>query len=780
VPSGGGHWTAWRKDSGSTSPAEHITPRKICHTGKREQFTADLTRVTKALAPYPSFRGWSWAANWWVVQDKHQGPGIRTPAAASAEERAAYEAAWKRAADSGEWGAVLGKVADVRLGYAVEAQELFNATLKKIAPKKVTAVSGPYRALELYPPLTFRNVDEVQLHYQAEQIQWPHVAGHNVDYQKRPGKRAWGHPELFNEAGTGDQALPALFGMVMRGADGVGCAGAIPNWGPQPEDARSGYQGTTSVYRAAFGLLKQYGPWLTTLRDNDRVAIVVSGRMARIDEWSAIGGTYFTRLFEAYQSCLRARHPAGFVFADDLTPDLLKRYKAVLVVGQTVEMEPALAKALARAKGAGTAVFHDGTCRAALVKDFTPLGVSFDKVAKGPHAWQDDAAYLRFPGYYRANRAALAKALDKVAAPVAAAEAPDVLLSERAAEDGRYLFVVNKTPPDLDPGQLWRVTLAIATRVPLAVPVRLNKPGAAVYDVFAMKRVTPRKGVVQADLRCLPARLYALLPAAIARVELRGPKKVEAGQAFAWSADVRDEDGRVIKASVPLRLRLIDADGRALDEQFTAAGSKGASGTMRALLNAAKGAQTLEATELFSGQTARLSIAVAAPEGPASLDEPEGELAAADATARSAGGGKGLIAGEERFGPHLRDLVVTGGAKVAVASAMNWDHNLYAVDVATGALRWRQRAGHSFAFSPRALSSGLAVQGYDLKSAEGYHLYLAGDDGKLERRFALYGLPKRLPHRFLPNIFLNDRINNFAVPPHGARVASAGDLGLAV
>jgi hypothetical protein len=43
----------------------------------------------------------------------------------------------------------------------------------------------------------------------------------------------------------------------------------------------------------------------------------------------------------------------------------------------------------------------------------------------------------------------------------------------------------------------------------------------------------------------------------------------------------------------------------------------------------------------------------------------------------------------------------------------------------------------------------------------------------------LYGLPKRLVHRFVPAI-LNDRINNFAVAPDGSWVASAGDLGLAV
>ena len=745
----------------------------------RDDFTRDLTLVTRALQPYPSFRGWSWATNWWVWSDGN-GAAVRAPAARSIEERTAYQAAWKRAQEKGEWDDVLGTVADVRLGYAVEAQQLFNATLKKLAPTKATAVSGPYRALELYPPLSFREVDEVQLHVQAEQIQWPHVTPHNVDYQKRPGKRAWGHPELFNEAGTGDQALPALFQMVMRGADGVGCAGAIPNWGPQPEDARSAYQGTASVYRAAFSVLKQYGPWLTTLENNDRVAIVVSGRMCRLDEWSSIGGRYFTRLFEAYQSCLRAHRPARFVFVEDLKPGLLKRYKAVLVVGQTVEMEPALDRALRQAKDAGVAIMHDGTCRAALVKDFTPLGVSFDKVEKDPSAWQDDSAYLRFPGYYAANRAALVKALGKETA-VAEVDNPEVLLSERAAEQGRYLFVVNDTPPDLDPGQLWRVTLAIATRVPVMTSLRLRQPGQAVYDIFAMKRAVAVKGVVQADLRSLPARLYAILPAAIARLGLRGPKKAVAGQAFAWSAAVQDAAGKPIEASIPLCLRLLDADGRVLDERFTSVGSKGASGTMHALLGAARGAQTLQATELFSGLTARLEIAVEPPSKAASLAKDDSlDDARADARARSVDKGKGLVAAEELFGPHLRDLVVSGDGKLAVASAMNWDHNLYAVDVKTGQLRWRQRAGHYFAFSPQALSSSVAVQGYDLKSAEGYHLYLVGGDGKLERRFALYGLPKRLPNRFVSGAFYGDRINNFAASPDGGWVAAAGDLGLAV
>jgi outer membrane protein assembly factor BamB len=754
-----------------------------------QEFERDITRVTRALSPYPSFRGWSWAANWWVWE-KRGAKAAKTP-----QEQAAYEKALKRAEQTGAWEPVLDKVSGYRLNYAVEAQALFNAVLKKVAPGKVTAVAGPYRNVESYPPVSFRNVDEVDLHYQAEQIQPPDTAPHNVDFQKRPGKRAWGHPELFNEAGTGDQMVPALFQMVMRGADGVGSSGLLPNWGPQLDDPRSSYHGSTSAFRALGGLLRQYGPWLTTLHNHDRVAIVVSGRMARIDDWKGIGGKYFTRLFEVYQSCLRAHYPASFVFTEDLTPRSLARYKALLVVGQTVKMEPELATALARAKSAGTAVFHDDTCRKELLREFTPLGVAFDKVENDPSVWQDDSAYLRFPAYYRKNLPALKKALGRVLRPAAevdfggvgrpAPSASEVLLSERAAEDGRCLFVVNNTTPDLDPGQMWRVTLFMASRVPVQAPVRIIGDAAAVYDVFAGKRVRPEKGVVQADCRTLPARIFAVLPAAIARIELRGPKAVKAGQRFAWSAVVQDETGKPIRASIPVRLRLLDGDGQVLEERYTAAGSRGAAGTMRAVLNATPGVQTLEATELLGGKTARLRLAVAAPTGPASLAAKDTSATdspvAPAATKGTSQGTKGaFIAAENAFGPHVRDMVLTEDGSLAVMNAMNWDHNLYAVDVATGKVRWRQRAGHYFAFAPQALKRGVAVQGFDFRSAEGYHLYLAGSDGKLQRRFALYGFPRRLPHRFIPGAFLMDRINQFAVPADGRWVASAGDLGLAV
>ena len=81
----------------------------------------------------------------------------------------------------------------------------------------MTAVASPYRNVESYPPISLSNVDEVDLQAQWEQVALPYHAAHSVDYYKRPGKPAWFHPEVWNDAGTGDQIVPTLFQALMRG-----------------------------------------------------------------------------------------------------------------------------------------------------------------------------------------------------------------------------------------------------------------------------------------------------------------------------------------------------------------------------------------------------------------------------------------------------------------------------------------------------------------------------------------------------------------------------------
>jgi outer membrane protein assembly factor BamB len=753
-----------------------------------EQDVKDLAATTEALKAYPAFRGWSWAANWWVFA------GRGAAAARTAEEKAACAAALKKAAASGAWDDVLDRVAGYRLSYAVDAQAMFNHKLQELAPGRVSAVASPFRNVESYPPVTLANVDESDLQAQWEQIALPYHGPFSVDFYKRPGHRAWGHPEVWNDAGSGDQVLSTLWQMVMRGADGVGCSGPVPPWHfavkGNTDDPRLSWNGTTSVYRNLNAVLRAYGPWILSMHNHDKVAIVASGRMYKIDDWVGATGRHFGRVMEAYVACLHAHRPASIVFTEDLRPDTLKHYEAVLVVGQSVEMEPALASALQAAQRAGAAVFADGTCRAELVEDFVPLGLSFDHWEKDPSLAADDHAYWRTAGYAKAAAPALAKALAAVR-PAVEIENPEVFISERRAEQGRYLFVVNNsTFGDLEPGYLWRVTLACASLVPQVVPLKIEGiEGRAIYDVFAGKQVQPVGGMLQADCRNMPARVFAILPAAVARVRVKGPEGIARGKALRWEVEVQDGGGKAIAAAVPVCVRLLAADGAVLDEQYVSAASKGAGGEFILPLNAPAGPVAIDAVELLSGKAATLNVAVAdAKSAPLDLlhsgDCPDfrstkmGLSPSASSTASAAAPGD-FSPVDESFGPHVRDLVVTDGGSLAVMNTMNWDHNLYAVDVETGTIRWRQRAGHYFAFEPTALPSGVAVQGFDLRSAQGYHLYLVGADGRLERRFALYGLPQRLPHRFVPAL-VRDHVNSFAAGPDGKWVASSGDLGVAV
>jgi outer membrane protein assembly factor BamB len=757
---------------------------------KPEQFAEAITNVTAGLASYPAFRGWSWAANWW--------PGrLGASAAPTPAQKAAYEAALKRANETGAWDAVLDQVSDVWLNHAVNAERQFRAALHKAAPGKLSVMTGPYRAVGVIPPLTFQNADEVDLHYQGEQIQPPQVTPHNVDFYKRSGKRAWGHPELWNDDGTGGMIFPTLFQMVMRGADGVGWSGNVPDWGSPPSDPRATGQGAISIYRNLNALFQHYGPWLTTLHNADKVAILCSSRMMRIDNWNKIGGRYFDQLFEAYNSCLYAHRPASFVFAEDIKADTLKAYQAVLIVGQRVALEPVLADALKAAAATGVKVFHDGTCRAELVQPSAPLGLAFDQVEKDPSAWQDDSAYVRIPRYFKKNAAVLRRLFDPIVPPVAVVENPEIMLTERRSGAARFVWVVNNTMLDLEPGIAWRVALIMSQRLPLVVPIRIDSADKVIYDLFALKQVRPEKDIITADLRSLPARLYAILPEPIAGVTLQGPQAVTAGCEFTWVAIVRDAHGKAINASLPVRLRLVAADGSVLAERYTSAShTTGAHGTFTLPLNPPTGPVTLEAVELISGKEARLSITAETSKVP-SLFNREPEATAGHNTVASGSrlnspslrrcgtqvtgtqAGVSFTPSEQHFGPHCKDLAVSTDDTTVLVNAMNWDQNLYALDVRTGGVRWQQRIGHHFAYDPLPVTDGFAVQGFDLDSAEGYHLYLVNHEGKVDRRFALYGLPKRATH-WANGSHLLDRINNFAVSPDRAWVAGAGDLGLAV
>jgi outer membrane protein assembly factor BamB len=733
-----------------------------------------VRQVTSDLTAYPAFRGWSWAANWWV---SHLG----ADAAVDHAQKSAYEAALARARATGVWSSVLDVVSDRELSWAIDAQRRFSAAARSVSPRIVSAMTGPYRALAVDPPVTFAQADEVDLQYQAEQIQPPEVTPHEVDFDKRPGKRAWAHPEIWNDDGTGQMILPTLFQMIMRGADGVGWSGRPPWWGHiDPTDPREPGLGVRSVLRALGALIHDYGPWFTALRSADPLAIVVSSRMLRIDAAAKLGGEYFGRLYEAYVSCLYAHRPVTFVFAEDLRPETLQRFRAALVVGQRVEMEPALAQALEAARSRGTRVWHDDTCSPAMVRGLAPLGIAFDRVEHDPSVGQDDAAYARVTAYFEEHAAALDRVFGAALPPTVDADR-DVLASTRVSGEGRFVWAIDDVIPRLEPGLMWRTSVFVSSRLPLRTRVGLGASGV-IYDVFARRRlVAGDGGAVDADLRDLPARLFAILPRPIGRIELEVPGQVLAGQSLPWRVVVRDDRGAPVPAALPVRVQLFAADGSALEEQAVATNpGADAHDHWTVPLGGAGGRVVVRAVDLVAGTEVRASVGVSPPPLPVDLLEPPPGRGVPSIAQRQVGTSAALDAPiERRFGPHLRDLAVLPDGGTAMFTAMDWDTGAYAVDTATGDVRWRRRVGHHYAYRPLSTARGFAMEGFDRTTAEGYQLYLLGPDGEPRRRFALYGLPKRATSwaRGSP---LAERVDEFAVSASGDWVASAGNLGLAV
>ena len=708
-----------------------------------------VKNCTTAIAPFPAYRGWSWAMNWWYNPDyclKHIG----------AKEQD-WGKARRKVLDSGKWDEDIVRLSDAWVSVIPKVDRGLTAAMNSVIPGKVNAVTGPYRQSGVIPTISMSTAGEIDLFCQGEQIQYPLMTYHNVDFYKRPGKRAIAHPETFNEDGSGGQITSTVLTQFVRGVNGTGWEGDAAGMihtrngaGLNPEDPRASWQGTTSAYRAMTSILKSYGPWSTTLETVDHVAIVVSTRMMRLDWWDGqIGGLYFTRLFEAYQACMLSHRTAAYVFVEDLKPDTLKKYKAVLVVGQMVEFEPALAKALTDAQAAGVPVFYDGTCRQEHVKSFKSLGVKFDGAERTVPLWNCDLSYYDYPKILREQAAALTKVLAPIVQPVAQVENPEVMLTERRNGEGRFVWVLANETSHLEPWAMWRLGSYVNTRVAQVVPVTLDAKDQVVYEAMALQKVSAE---AQADMRTVPLRLYAILPKPIEAISLAAPEKVNAGSDVTWQWSVQGP-----KMTYPVRLRLIDADGTVLEETYPVKDS--GTFTVPTIVGPT---MTLEAVELISGKTAQRQVQV------------QGGLAAKTPAAKPLA----TLPVEKLFGPHIRDLAVSADGSSAVLGAMNYDDNYYLIDVANGNVKAQGALGHHWAYGPQAGGNGFYLQGYDLTTGEGYHLYDLGTDGKPVRRFATYGLPQRMSLWF--GFPLVDGINQFAVSPKGQWIANAGNLGMVV
>ncbi|HET9168100.1 MAG TPA: hypothetical protein VFN97_01655 [Actinospica sp.] len=388
-----------------------------------------------------------------------------------------------------------------------------------------------------------------------------------------------------------------------------------------------------------------------------------------------------------------------------------------------------------------------------------------------------------------------------------------VLISERRHGSARIVLAVNNSVFSTDADTIGvdnaifrRADTWHSVRAPLPTTVTLPglSSGAAVYDVLGGTTLTPAAdGTVPIDLRHWPAAILAVLPSPITGVAVSAGPVVEVVAApgppqIDWSVTVIGGSEADASASgggdvpLPVRVRILDDRQSVLWESHTQAP---ASGSFTVPVNA-QGEIRVEAVELITGRFGSTSAGVAVGSGDGAdtpLDLLTGPVAGGSAAASAsapvpAAATPRVSATPEpdwqpaaaRLGAHLSAVALTSDGTSAVFTAANWDGNLYAVDLATGAPRWQARIGHQFSYLPRTLPQGVAVIGADLTTPSEFGLHLIDPGtGTVGRRFDLYGTTARWFDR-TTTCLTDGRPPAFATAPDGSWIASAGNLGLAV
>lgn len=141
--------------------------------------------------------------------------------------------------------------------------------------------------------------------------------------------------------------------------------------------------------------------------------------------------------------------------------------------------------------------------------------------------------------------------------------------------------------------------------------------GGQIVDVYAGKVLRPQatkagKLAVKAVTRRFGGVLLAFLPSAIEKVRIARTAKGERGQAVQWQLNILDAENRAVRGIHPVRLTLKDPAGTVCPELtgYYAAESGRLSVAFTPPRQGRAGKWRLEATELLTGQTAKMSISI--------------------------------------------------------------------------------------------------------------------------------------------------------------------------
>ena len=374
---------------------------------------------------------------------------------------------------------------------------------------------------------------------------------------------------------------------------------------PHPHDHRD------TVRDLAGALLTPYGDFFASLdRGYKKVAVLYSRESAHLVSRKVNKLNYAAE--GLWVACLRAGFPADFLYDRQLREGKGLDYEVIFAPGYAYEDEasPEVLAALKRLVAAGKTVVVERSSKLP-VEGVTRLDSELDEL--------DDKLGGAFPRYVdfetemvwdqtEEMTKLLREFLPKKIKPAAEHNltiGPDWLRRGQ----GEYMVLPNFAPTKFTGSHK---TLYQAPDQPM---LRFPRRPPVCYDVLEMRLVPVKTDgdwmTLQADLRHLPGKVFAFLPAPIDRVALKASAKLAAGTDLNLQAAVANAAGQPMDAAFPLEITLRDASGRQWLNLFRAA-TPVFQTAWRVPLNAPAGAWKLRVRELISGAVAEATVEVSA------------------------------------------------------------------------------------------------------------------------------------------------------------------------
>ncbi len=201
----------------------------------------------------------------------------------------------------------------------------------------------------------------------------------------------------------------------------------------------------------------------------------------------------------------------------------------------------------------------------------------------------------------------LRRELDPHYVRYAESSTPDVITRVRRYNSTDYLFAVNDLREYGD--YVGHHGLVMENGLPSEAELRLNRDGGHVYDLVAHREVkgTGGRGTISVKARFGPCegRLLMITERAIGAVRIEAPERVAPGESATIKATVVDAEGKAINAIVPVKVELLDPDGRPAEFSGYYGAKDGQVGIAAQIAaNDVPGLWCIRVQELASGRTA--------------------------------------------------------------------------------------------------------------------------------------------------------------------------------